>query len=148
MFGGGGITLSTSFPQQPTDINRTDEHQPHFKCCISLNFLLKGYSFLMDLETRNSQTRNSLALLVVGACHMSTWSQEACIRNFIAHAYASQDDMYSFSVSNSHQPFLVEIRIILFDLSCIKYEIVVATSPLICKKGFAPHTGARAIPPT
>ena len=28
------------------------------------------------------------------------------------------------------------------------YEVVVATSAIICKKGFAPHTGARAIPPT
>ena len=25
---------------------------------------------------------------------------------------------------------------------------MVATSAMICKKGFAPHTGARAIPPT
>ena len=28
------------------------------------------------------------------------------------------------------------------------YEVVVATSAMTCKKGFAPHTGARAIPPT
>ena len=28
------------------------------------------------------------------------------------------------------------------------YEVVVATSAMICKKGFALHTGARAIPPT
>ena len=27
-----------------------------------------------------------------------------------------------------------------------QYEVVVATSAIICKKGFAPHTGARAIP--
>ena len=27
------------------------------------------------------------------------------------------------------------------------YEVVVATSAMVCKKGFAPHTGARAIPP-
>ena len=29
-----------------------------------------------------------------------------------------------------------------------QYEVVVATSAMTCKKGFAPHTGARAIPPT
>ena len=29
-----------------------------------------------------------------------------------------------------------------------RFKVVVATSAIICKKGFAPHTGARAIPPT
>ena len=37
---------------------------------------------------------------------------------------------------------------VLFFGGIMEYEVVVATSAMICKKGFAPHTGARAIPPT
>ena len=43
----------------------------------------------------------------------------------------------------------IALQIGFFIFNCtLFYEVVVATSAIICKKGFAPHTGARAIPPS
>ena len=42
----------------------------------------------------------------------------------------------------------LEILLLCFLELLLLCEVVVATSAMICKKGFAPHTGACAIPPT